>query len=463
MHRLHTLDSQGRLPQTAKDDLAGDLVAALPTPYYIAHRGGANVVPEQSPEGFRIMDATGIDVLEADVQPTADGALVCLHDSTVDRTTDGTGPVSGYSLPAFLSLDAAAQIPWPRVSPPSTLQQFLSEFGHRRVLMLEPKDTTTLTKMLDACDAAGVKRNIMVETATLSVAQAAVARGYQVWFYWGATITSPTVSSVLAAGVQHLAAAVSISDADMRTLVATGRPVTVYGVNRRYDRDRFLALGAKAISSDNPTYVKSTTALQTRDSWARGVWGHGLTSNRAAMPGIENGALVLSLTNNAWEIVTPGEVCPITKTTYSIDIDLGWKSLPSDLTRALQVQFGVPDDQAYNFASTTASHGFPNGYNVHLRANGQLQLYKLTAYNSATSTAGASTLMSGMTVETGALTAGQLAHLKIDVTPTGFTVTRTDTGHSLTTTDASFRGGYLMLVRYSQADGAGLFKNLIVT
>lgn len=48
----------------------------------------------------------GADHLETDLQLTADRHLVCFHDETVDRTTDGSGPVSSFTLKELRSLDA---------------------------------------------------------------------------------------------------------------------------------------------------------------------------------------------------------------------------------------------------------------------------------------------------------------------------------------------------------------------
>jgi glycerophosphoryl diester phosphodiesterase len=48
----------------------------------------------------------GADVLEMDVQPAADGAIVVIHDATVDRTTDGRGRVDSFTLEELRKLDA---------------------------------------------------------------------------------------------------------------------------------------------------------------------------------------------------------------------------------------------------------------------------------------------------------------------------------------------------------------------
>lgn len=63
----------------------------------IAHRGAAAEAPENTIEAFDLSVSLGADALELDVQQAADGDLVVIHDSTVDRTTDADGPVAAFS------------------------------------------------------------------------------------------------------------------------------------------------------------------------------------------------------------------------------------------------------------------------------------------------------------------------------------------------------------------------------
>lgn len=77
-------------------------------PVNFAHRGGKYVVPENTLEGFAMArEQFGDIVLELDVHACADGAVVVLHDDTVDRTTQGHGPVSALTLDQVKALDAA--------------------------------------------------------------------------------------------------------------------------------------------------------------------------------------------------------------------------------------------------------------------------------------------------------------------------------------------------------------------
>lgn len=72
----------------------------------IAHRGGADLRPENTLPAFAHAVALGADVLEMDVHATADGVVVLLHDDTLDRTTDGRGPVSARAFADLRTLDA---------------------------------------------------------------------------------------------------------------------------------------------------------------------------------------------------------------------------------------------------------------------------------------------------------------------------------------------------------------------
>ena len=69
-------------------------------PLVMAHRGGRALWPENTLSAFERAVEMGVDVLEMDIHTTADGALVVMHDNTVDRTTNRSGPVSYTHLRA---------------------------------------------------------------------------------------------------------------------------------------------------------------------------------------------------------------------------------------------------------------------------------------------------------------------------------------------------------------------------
>lgn len=84
-----------------------DHVALRGGPLLIGHRGAAGLAPENTLPSFReAVERWGVDMIELDVRATSDGACVVIHDDTVDRTTDGTGPVASHTLAQLRDLDA---------------------------------------------------------------------------------------------------------------------------------------------------------------------------------------------------------------------------------------------------------------------------------------------------------------------------------------------------------------------
>ena len=66
-------------------------------PIVIAHRGGGNEEPENSLDAFAHMSSKGFRFMETDAHSTSDGVAVLFHDSVLDRTTDGTGPIGAHT------------------------------------------------------------------------------------------------------------------------------------------------------------------------------------------------------------------------------------------------------------------------------------------------------------------------------------------------------------------------------
>jgi len=70
-----------------------------------AHRGSSEAFAENTRAAFLQALADGADGIECDVHLTADHRVVCHHDPTVDRTSNGTGPVSAHTLEQLRALD----------------------------------------------------------------------------------------------------------------------------------------------------------------------------------------------------------------------------------------------------------------------------------------------------------------------------------------------------------------------
>lgn len=72
----------------------------------IAHRGGSKLRPENTVAAFDHAAHLGVDGLECDVHLARDGDLVVIHDATLDRTTDASGPVEALTSAELADVDA---------------------------------------------------------------------------------------------------------------------------------------------------------------------------------------------------------------------------------------------------------------------------------------------------------------------------------------------------------------------
>ncbi len=107
----------------------------------IGHRGAAAHAPENTVASFRRAVELDADAVEFDVQRTRDGALVVIHDETVDRTTNGSGRVGDLTFGEVRALDAGVwkgrEFAGERVP---TLEEAIDAVPERIRLFVELKD-----------------------------------------------------------------------------------------------------------------------------------------------------------------------------------------------------------------------------------------------------------------------------------------------------------------------------------
>jgi glycerophosphoryl diester phosphodiesterase len=89
---------------------AADVFQSLRAPgeaaFVAGHRGDQEGAPENTLPAFELAIASQVEFIETDLQLTADGVPVLMHDWTVDRTTNGSGPVWAYTWHELSRLDA---------------------------------------------------------------------------------------------------------------------------------------------------------------------------------------------------------------------------------------------------------------------------------------------------------------------------------------------------------------------
>lgn len=128
----------------------------------IGHRGAAASAPENTLASFQAASAAGARWVEFDVKLTAEGVPIVLHDDTLDRTTNGQGPVAALCLADLKDLDAGS---W-----------FSTDFAGERV--------PTLAETLDTLAVLGLGANIELKPCpgrTAETARAALAVAQRRW------------------------------------------------------------------------------------------------------------------------------------------------------------------------------------------------------------------------------------------------------------------------------------------
>ena len=127
----------------------------------VAHRGATAYAPENTIAAFDLAVEMKADYIEIDLQRSKDGELVIIHDTTVDRTTDGTGRVGDLSLAQLRSLDAGSwmgeqfageQIP--------TFEEILDRYRGKVGILIELKAPELYPGMEEQVAASLTERNL---------------------------------------------------------------------------------------------------------------------------------------------------------------------------------------------------------------------------------------------------------------------------------------------------------------
>lgn len=137
-------------------------------PLVVGHRGASAVAPENTMAAFRRSWESGVRWLETDVQPSADGVPVLIHDDLLDRTTDGTGAVRDTRALDLAVLDAGswfgADFSGQRIPELSVLLDAMPD-DHRVLLEIKgPHTEDEVLAVLDVCRAGRADDRVLVQS-----------------------------------------------------------------------------------------------------------------------------------------------------------------------------------------------------------------------------------------------------------------------------------------------------------
>jgi glycerophosphoryl diester phosphodiesterase len=116
-----------------------DAVGDRPRPFVMAHRGNSELCPENTLASFKRAIADGTNVIETDLHVSADGEFMCIHDGTLERTTDGQGAVREMTVAQLKQVSASYGRPEFADEQIPTLREVLAILPERVALGLELK------------------------------------------------------------------------------------------------------------------------------------------------------------------------------------------------------------------------------------------------------------------------------------------------------------------------------------
>lgn len=215
----------------------------------LGHRGAPFEAPENTFGGFRLAVAHGADGVELDVQRSADGAPVVIHDLTLDRTTDGSGEVRAHSWAELAGLHAGPGEPLRRLGEVADWAA-----GAGAWLNVELKGEGTEAATLASLERAGVLERSIVSsflpTVVLEVGRLAPGvRRALVTEFWDDTVAGLTRDCGAGGVCIHRGLA---TPERLAELAGAGLSVVVWTVDEPAEVRALLRAGVAAIITNDP-------------------------------------------------------------------------------------------------------------------------------------------------------------------------------------------------------------------
>ena len=237
----------------------------------IAHRGASGHCPENTRAAFLRAIELGADMVELDCQVTRDGAVVVIHDETLDRTTNGRGRVRDHTLRELKALDAGrwfgAEFAGEEIL---TLEQAIEILRGKVELNLEIKGEDAPGRLEIQC--VGIVRSLRFFDATVfssfSPARMRLVRDLADDARIGVLMDDGTdwnaglhLAAELEAEALHPARSLA-SRAAFERAHDNDREVRIWPVNRASEMAELVAMGVDGIFSDFPDRLLHLTAAR---------------------------------------------------------------------------------------------------------------------------------------------------------------------------------------------------------
>lgn len=218
----------------------------------VGHRGACGDAPENTLRSFTRAIELGCHRAELDVQVSADGVAVVMHDATVDRTTNGEGAVSALTVKQLKTLDAGAGEKIP------TLEEVMVLCRRQIDLQIELKAEKSPSLVADLIERAWEPEKTVVTSFDLELLDEFAALMPTIPL--GLLNRDPALDMIGVASAHRHGwicprADIAIADAVARAH-RSGLKVYVYHVNQSHQAAALIHCGVDAIGTDHPEMVK---------------------------------------------------------------------------------------------------------------------------------------------------------------------------------------------------------------
>ncbi|CAM3839396.1 glycerophosphodiester phosphodiesterase family protein [Smaragdicoccus niigatensis] len=243
-------------------------------PFVVAHRGSSAALPEHTLAAYELALHEGADGLECDVRLTRDGVLVCVHDRTIERTSDGTGVISEMTLAELKEFNFGTADKPAEVLTLSELLTLTLDWKSRATkVFIETKHPVRYGALVETKLLAELQRFGLASPASADMSRA-VVMSFAATAVWRIRRSAPMLPTVLlgetalylTGGAAHTVGATAIGPGvavlrDHPDLVdkaaAAGRATYCWTVDDRTDVDYCAELGVSWIATNHPARTKT--------------------------------------------------------------------------------------------------------------------------------------------------------------------------------------------------------------
>ncbi|MCO5194010.1 MAG: hypothetical protein M9930_12095 [Anaerolineae bacterium] len=226
----------------------------------IAHRGASADAPENTMRAFQLACEQGADGIEFDVLLSADAIPIVIHDDTLDRTTNGTGPVKSMTAAQLQQLDAGDGETIP------TLDQVLDTFGRNWLLNIEIKLYGWFNRGCEKAVAAVIAKHNLADHVVVSSFDFRVMRRARRVMPPGVGLAllrdnSYTYTHRFFKGQFDHPHFTLVTEKSMDMARATGQRVNVWTVDDSAEAQRLQTLGVNALITNRPAALRTELGL----------------------------------------------------------------------------------------------------------------------------------------------------------------------------------------------------------